>query len=405
MSERFRKGEIHTIHPFPARMAPSVVRHFLPEGGPSLRVLDPMAGSGTSLVNARARGHRALGCDTDPLALLISRAWCADVEPARLVDRGVRVLARARSLSERLPARLAYPEGADAETKRFIRSWFGKANRTQLAALSTCIARVRDHVYKDLLWCALSRTIITKQVGVSLAIDVSHSRPHRHRRSPCRRPFDEFPRSVRYIAQHAPFQGGRFTGPAVDVRSGDARALPFKTRTVDAIVTSPPYLNAIDYLRGHKFSLVWMGHAIGELRSLRGGSVGAERMLSSPLRQEVDEAVTSMGNLSRLDARLQGMIRRYATDMQAVLFECKRVLKPKGQAVLVIGDSMIRGVYVKNSEGLIALAASLGFDLVSKETRRIPDERRYMPPPSIKTSGHQMRRRMREEVILQFMVS
>jgi hypothetical protein len=35
---------------------------------------------------------------------------------------------------------------------------------------------------------------------------------------------------------------------------------------VDLIFTSPPHLNAIDYLRCSKFSLVWMGHSIAALR-------------------------------------------------------------------------------------------------------------------------------------------
>ena len=44
------------------------------------------------------------------------------------------------------------------------------------------------------------------------------------------------------------------------------------------MVTSPPYLNAIDYMRGHKMSLVWMGWTIGALRDVRGEAVGVERM-------------------------------------------------------------------------------------------------------------------------------
>jgi len=42
------------------------------------------------------------------------------------------------------------------------------------------------------------------------------------------------------------------------------------------VLTSPPYLNAIDYMRCSKFSLVWMGHTIRELRNIRADSVGTE---------------------------------------------------------------------------------------------------------------------------------
>src|SRR3546814_13429090 len=56
---------------------------------------------------------------------------------------------------------------------------------------------------------------------------------------------------------------------AARVDLGDARDLALDARSVDAIVTSPPYLNAIDYMRGHRMSLVWLGYRLDELRTIR----------------------------------------------------------------------------------------------------------------------------------------
>jgi ribosomal protein L11 methylase PrmA len=64
-----------TVHPFPARMAPSIVFEELSRESDQLTVVDPMAGSGTSIVAARLRGHRAFGFDVDPLAVLLATAW------------------------------------------------------------------------------------------------------------------------------------------------------------------------------------------------------------------------------------------------------------------------------------------------------------------------------------------
>jgi DNA modification methylase len=50
-----------------------------------------------------------------------------------------------------------------------------------------------------------------------------------------------------------------------------------RRNSVDAVLTSPPYLNAIDYMRGHRMSLVWLGHSLTELRHIRSNSIGAER--------------------------------------------------------------------------------------------------------------------------------
>ena len=63
------------IHPFPARMAPEIVFHQLRGMASDALVLDPMAGSGTVLRAAAELGHRAIGFDLDPLAVLMARVW------------------------------------------------------------------------------------------------------------------------------------------------------------------------------------------------------------------------------------------------------------------------------------------------------------------------------------------
>lgn len=65
--------QIRTIHPFPARMAPELALSALASLKKGSIVLDPMAGSGTVLRQALALGHRAIGFDMDPLAVLMSR--------------------------------------------------------------------------------------------------------------------------------------------------------------------------------------------------------------------------------------------------------------------------------------------------------------------------------------------
>ena len=82
--------------------------------------------------------------------------------------------------------------------------------------------------------------------------------------------------------------------------------------------------------------------------------------------------------------------------------ECARVLKRKGSAVFVVGNSTIRGVFIKNSEAFIRLADSNGLSLVSRNTRTIETKRRYLPPPESKRAGDKMQGRMREEVVLEF---
>ena len=397
-----QKAQIRPVHPFPARMAPSIVWETLTKQGDSLRVLDPMSGSGTTLVCARLRGHRALGCDTDPLALLIARAWCTDVDPEGVKSRAERVLERAAKLGNRLRREESYPTQADEETRQFIDFWFDSENRRDLTALATCISRVRSESERIFLWCAFSRMIITKTSGASLAMDVSHSRPHRAYDIAPIKPFNAFLKAVTTVVNNCPFKVNSSFASSANIQYGDARSLPINTASVDIIVTSPPYLNAIDYLRAHKLSLVWMGHRISEIRALRSDNIGSEVSMEATPNAVIQKAMAAMVDHDTLDNRRLGMIRRYICDMNKVMKECSRVMKRSGRAIFVVGDSAIRGVFVKNSEALICLAKSNKLALASRNTRPIETRRRYLPPPESDNVGEKLNGRMKEEVILEF---
>src|SRR5258707_40063 len=126
-----------------------------------------MAGSGTTLVTAKLRGHEVVGYDRDPLAVLLSRSWVTTLRPDAFRAKAKDVLSRARSRAVRLKNKDAYPHGADDETRKFVRYWFDVQNRVQLTALAQTISRLRDASLRNFMWCAFSRLIITKSVGVS----------------------------------------------------------------------------------------------------------------------------------------------------------------------------------------------------------------------------------------------
>ena len=362
-----------------------------------------MAGSGTVVAVAQASGHTALGFDTDPLAVLVARVWTTPICPEAVVAKSKKVLRRARTICQDLPLREAYPEDANAETRKFIRYWFDGRARRQLTSLATPINRLRDDRIRDALWCAFSRLIITKQAGASRAMDLSHSRPHRTFEKAPILPFEKFIAAAKVVANNCVRTSNDQCTPVSVVRRADARSLPIEPESVDLVITSPPYLNAIDYLRCNKFSLVWMGHQISTLRAIRAGNIGTEIALPSGLKtDEVRDAAERIGDIAALGRRYEGILDRYIHDMSKALNEIWRVLRPNGRAVLVIGDSMIRGTFIKNSAALSFLAERNDLCLENRTTRELPPNRRYLPPPEIKNSGSNLQARMRSEVVLTF---
>jgi len=391
------------VHPFPARMAPGIAMQIMSEAKEPIRVLDPMMGSGTVLAMARSLGHRAVGYDVDPLAVLISRVWTKAMDAEEIRDTAQEVLSRARAIFESLSVADAYPLNCDESTQEFVRYWFDGYTRRQLTALSLAIGRQKCEVTRDALWCGFSRLIITKQSGASLALDLSHSRPHRSFQVAPEKPFNKFLSAVDRVLNNVVDIHDRDRGPNPAVHLGDARSIPLPRESVDLVLTSPPYLNAIDYIRCSKFSLVWMGYGVDELRGVRATSVGTEVGANAYLEDpEVNRIVDSLKVRDTMTERHQRILARYIHDMREAMKQVARVLSKSGTAVYVVGENTLRGSYIRTSTIISKLAEVVGFTREQRQTRALPANRRYLPPPATKRRIGTLRARMRREVVLTF---
>lgn len=390
--------KIRSIHPFPARMAPDLALRSLkrlPEGS---RVLDPMTGSGTVLRQALALGHQAIGFDMDPLAVLMSRVWTSPVDPDVVRAELDEVVAEAREVDLRCEPM----EWQDAETAEFVRYWFADAQRRTLSRLAVVFARRRRarlgparRAAVDLLQIALSRTIVTKEQCASLARDTSHSRPHRVADDNDYDVWTGFTRSANAVlarlADHALTQ-------AATVQLGDARRIALPAHSVDCILSSPPYLNAIDYMRGHRLSLVWLGYSLLQLRAIRGHTIGAERAGEHADEDTVARIARAMCDVEELAPRHEAMVGRYAADLFGMMSETARVLAPSGRAVFVVGNSCLREQFIHNDRGVAQAGRRAGLRLVRRTERDLPQASRYLPV----TAHGSLSKRMRTETVLTF---
>lgn len=391
------KKALKPIHPFPARMAPEIAlaeTAALPRGAV---VLDPMTGSGTAIRFASEQGHHAIGFDMDPLAVLMTRVWTTPICTRKLRDTAANIAGQATALN---PDSIDLPWiDNDQETIGFINYWFGTAQQSDLRRLSSLLVNFHGPLGNAMM-IALSRIIITKKRGASLAWDVSHSRPHKVMEENDFPVIPEFIKSVNFLAKRFEEQP-----PVGNVKVGvaDARKLrSVSASSVDAVLTSPPYLNAIDYLRGHKFSLIWFGHRICELRATRSRSIGSEKN-PAPGANEIlaDELCALIPSIDKLPKKEQGIFRRYVLDLFAMISEINRVLRPGGKAVLVIGNSCLKGVFVENALAATAAAMRLGLTLENRYERDLPANKRYLPPPT-NSETSVLNKRMRTESILSF---
>ncbi|UYB51918.1 hypothetical protein OCJ37_18400 [Xanthomonas sp. AM6] len=310
----------------------------------------------------------------------------------QLVDAAKRSRARFTSLPQ---VRLC------VETRNFLEYWFADPQRTHLARLVFGLYELRKELPEltQVLALCLSRTIVTKKVGASLAWDVSHSRPHRVRDE---NNYDVYGGFISAVSTVCTLLAEQAKVGQADVYKGDCRALTkMGIGKVDAIFTSPPYLNAIDYLRGHKLALTWLGYTIPDLRKIRANSVGTERSGKNRhfdvfMFPGIENIIPDIGQLPR---RQQTIICKYASDAHDVMRQMRSALKPGGRLVLVLADSMVRGVEVRSSDLFSWLAEKEGFVSISRQTREIPGGRRYLP---ISSPGSIIENRMRKESVEAF---
>ena len=394
----------HNFHAFPAKFPPQLPRKIINAlTFPGETVLDPMSGSGTAVLEAMLLGRRGIGIDIDPLALNLSKVKITHLDPGELKKNAESIIERAihafqhrkGALSNALSIRI------DPSTKKFIDYWFLEETQIELIALVQEIELLADPNIHRFFQIALSSIIITKSGGVSLAYDLAHTRPHKIKDKVPRSAMDEFQKRLNKNLKNI----GRLiwgNGQA-DLLFGNAQAIGLADNSIDLIITSPPYAsNAIDYMRAHKFSLVWFGYSIDSLSKKRGDYIGGERISNFQMRDLPEYSECIISRLSKKDPKKGSVLRRYYTEMHLCLSEMFRVLKPGKAAILVVGSSTMRGIDTDTSKCLGEIGKTIGFDLVNVAERKLDRNKRMMPARESGESGTQIEERMHKEYIIGF---
>jgi hypothetical protein len=122
-----------------------------------------------------------------------------------------------------------------------------------------------------------------------------------------------------------------------------------KASTVDAVVSSPPYVATYDYLAQHQARIRWLGL---DMREFAAGEIGARRTY----------------------ARLEpGAARQaWARELGAALTAMRRVCKPGARVALVLADSAVRGEAVRADAVVADVAERTGFTRLARASQIRP---------------------------------
>ncbi|MBM2814050.1 MAG: Methyltransferase [Ignavibacteria bacterium] len=391
----------HGWHSFPAKFPPALPKLFI-ENLTQINdvILDPMSGSCTTLLESVYLNRKGYGFDIDPLSLMIGKAKLQNINKLEIKEIGNSILNRAykvfiynkNDLEKELVSRF------DKETFDFLNFWYSKESQLELISLILQIEKIENQKAKEFLQLIFSSIIITKSGGVTLSYDLAHTRPHKVKNKTINSAFIEFNKKITKILNN-----GYIDLPEnFELNEGNAKQLSLPDNSVDLIVTSPPYANnAIDYMRAHKFSLIWFNFSINELKNTRKKFIGAESLIKGNIKQLPELTCSIVSNFKKINISKGNSVERYYSEIQQVISEMYRVLKPQRACVIVVASSILNGIDIRIDKCFKELGEHAGFELVHIGERNIQRDKRMMPISrnSIKL---QIENRMHKEFVIGF---
>jgi hypothetical protein len=304
LPERERTKHVHRLHPYLGKFIPQLVEvllgRYVPTGG---RVLDPFAGSGTTLVQGLESGYDGVGIDIAAFNCLLM-----DVKTRRydlfLLESEIRDVVR----------RVEALDGGPGATG-YLGEWFAPRAVAELLAFRELVA---DYEHADVLRVVLARAARSARLTTHFDLDFPRAPQreqywcHKHKRF-CR-PIDRAEHFLRRysldtLRRIKDFSRARARGRGAFVIHGDAREAPLDGR-FDALITSPPYPGLIDYHEQHRYAYELLG--LEDLRGLELGS-GAQGTSAAALA-------------------------RYVEGIAAVLSHAKKALRARAPVAIVVND-------------------------------------------------------------------
>ncbi|NHZ85506.1 MAG: hypothetical protein GWP19_06460 [Planctomycetia bacterium] len=374
----------HGIHKYPAKFFPELPRWLIQRYSKENDIiLDPFTGSGTTNVEALLAKRNSIGIDVDPFSRFLSKVKTTPLDQYEL-DKYNEVLLE--NIIAFNPSSLHL---SDIPSFPYRDNWFNEEILYELAFIRRLINTLDSNKeIKDFYQICLSsiirfvsnadnnctRTVIRKKLNKSIYPSMALTK----------------------FAEMILINSFRITDFTNNIKSNcfvelpeeqDARNISYSNGYIDFAVTSPPYVNAVDYPRTHQLEIYWLGIMNGSLTPLKKMHVGTESVSISDYKHlhkigipEIDKKLKSIYNI---DQRRSFIAYKYLLDMNANLSEVHKVLKKGSKYVVVVGNNTIRGIKFENWKYLMSLAELTGFKIrkyfgseIIKHFIKVPREER-----------------------------
>lgn len=366
----FRESErnIHNIALYPCKFIPELprwaIKKFSKRGD---TILDPFIGSGTTFIESILLGRNCLGIDYNPYARLISKVKSTLIEPKKIKSEYFNIITNFNKDKEDIKKPLF--KGIDF--------WFNQDVIKVLSKLKKQINSIKDSDLQDFFNVVLSMTVRKSSYIAPGQILTARRKDWRKIKQLTEKDtlklFEQISNEYIYYIENFSKYADKTTWTkiiGIDARNIN---LPKEINSVDLIITSPPYINAMDYVWANRLRLHWLDLVKDDEARLNlyNYEIGTERISKKEYEQigktnipDIDKKIEEIYyyNNSDTQSKLRSrVVFRYFMDMKKHFEEAIKILKNNGRYCLVVGDNNIRKIFIPTSEFLTQIAEKVGF--------------------------------------------
>ncbi len=368
---------VHRWFRYSAGFSAEWVKQMVQEKRKSLEfsVLDPFAGSGTTLVAAGAGGASAIGLETHPFMSRIAKTKIQiDIESDELLHAGKQLLDKAGVL---------YKNIAADDCPDLLARCFSADNLLQLEALRLAytLTATGDDKISALLWLAI--TSILRECSHVGTAQWQYILPNKSKKRVLN-PFTAFLSKIRLFSNDIALCSKSINPHKLQLREEDARNITsIAEQSIDLVITSPPYPNNYDYADSTRLEMTFWREITswGDLHdAVRRNLICSCSQHSAKEKYDLDALLLNLylepihheieavcRNLASIRQSKGGkktyhtMVAAYFIDLARVLHSLRKVCKKGSELCFVIGDSAPYGIYVPVDKWLGELAMEAGF--------------------------------------------
>lgn len=359
-SRRLRYGP-HDVHEYRGKFFPQLVRSLINFAGlqRGALVLDPMCGSGTTLCEAHILGMTAIGCDLNPLSVLIStvKAQIIDVIPSVLEHASKKLLAQIDQTTDNTPKKQW-----ELRELAYLRKWFSPEALEDICQILWHIAQVEHDMLKKFFSACLSNIIISiswqKETDLRVRKQIKP-----YEKGEAIKKFRE--QVIKQLGKILPYLSlvPKYDS-ALYIKEGNSIHIdtyfPQFIQECDVLITSPPYATALPYLDTDRLSLYILGLLPKRRMKERELNMIGNREITERKRkelwneynerkqelpEEVCELIDFLAKANHVEGvgfrrkNLPSLLSKYFLDMKDAMQNAHKMMKKGAYGFYVVGNN------------------------------------------------------------------